>query len=108
MIDGDPKTRWDTGRPAQPGDEVVIDLGDAHQLTKVRVDTTGSPHDFPRRFLLYLSMDGTNWGDPVTSGHGEADLRIGFKPQQARYIRLVNQGRQGGFWSIHEFQASEK
>lgn len=108
MLDGDPKTRWDTGRAAQPGDEVIIDLGDVHRLTKVRIDTTASAHDFPRRFLLYLSTDGTNWGDPVASGHGEADLRIGFTPQQARYIRLVNQSGQGGFWSIHEFQVSEK
>ena len=107
-LDGDPATRWTTARPAKSGDEVVVEMDQPHLLTKVRVETLASPNDYPRSFQLYLSMDGTNWGDPIMAGAGSADLRMGFTPRMAKYIRLVNLGTSGGFWSIHEFQASEK
>jgi F5/8 type C domain/Pectate lyase superfamily protein len=107
-LDGNPSTRWTTGRTARSGDEVVVEMDDAHLISKVRVDSVASGSDYPRRFKLYLSTDGINWGDPVASGRGEADLRIGFKPQMAKFIRLVNLSNMGGFWSIHEFQAAEK
>jgi len=107
-LDGDPSTRWTTGRPARSGDEIVVEMDDMHLIGKVRVDTVASSNDYPRRFKLYLSTDGINWGDPVVSGRGAADLRIGFKPQMAKFIRLVNLSDMDGFWSIHEFQAAEK
>jgi F5/8 type C domain/Pectate lyase superfamily protein len=107
-LDGDESTRWTTARPARSGDKVDVQMDDPHVLTKVRIDTVASPGDYPRAFQLYLSMDGTNWGDPVAAGQGSADLRIGFTPRTAKYIRLVNLGNSGGFWSIHEFQASDK
>jgi hypothetical protein len=106
-LDGNPSTRWTTARPAHRADEVVVEMDDAHLISKVHVDTVASGNDFPRRFSLYLSTDGVNWGDPVVSGRGAADLRIGFKPQMAKFIRLVNLSDTGGFWSIHEFQAAE-
>lgn len=107
-LDGDPSTRWSTARSAHSGDEVVVEMDDMHLISKVHVDTVASGNDFPRHFNLYLSTDGVNWGDPVACGHGEADLRIGFKPQMAKFIRLVNLSNMGGFWSIYEFQAAEK
>jgi hypothetical protein len=107
-LDGDPATRWTTGRSAQPGDEVVVEMDQAHTLTKVRVETLASPGDYPRSFQLYLSMDGTSWGDPIVAGSGSADLCLGFSPRLAKFIRFVNLGHTGGFWSIHEFQASDK
>lgn len=107
-LDGDSATRWDTGRPAQRGDEVVLELDRARQISKVRIDATPSRNDYPRRFQLFLSLDGQSWGEPVGSGRGETDLRIGLKPQTAKFIRLVNLADSGGFWSIHEFQVCGK
>ncbi|HTJ79357.1 MAG TPA: discoidin domain-containing protein [Rariglobus sp.] len=103
-IDGNPSTRWTTARSAHRGDEVVLEMDRAHLISKIRVDTRGSANDYARRFKLYLSTDGTSWGDPVVSGRGESDLRIGFRPQTAKFIRFVNLGEPGGFWSIHEIQ----
>lgn len=106
-IDGDESTRWATGRGAQRGDEVVVELDKPRKISKVRVDTVQSPGDFPKRFQLYLSLDGKTWGNPVASGSGEADLRIGFTPQEAKYLRIVNLAAAGSFWSIHEIQVAE-
>jgi hypothetical protein len=106
-IDGDLATRWDTGRGAKRGDEFIVELDQIRTISKVRLNATGSANDRPRRFRLYLSTDGKNWGEPVATGRGEEDLRIGFKPQQAKYLRVVNTSDNGNFWSIHEIQIAE-
>jgi hypothetical protein len=107
-LDGKAETRWTTARPARKGDEVVVEMDREHPVTRVRVDAVASGNDYPRRFQVLLSRDGTKWSDPVITGRGEADLRVGFKTQPAKFIKIVNLADAGGFWSIHEIQVSEK
>lgn len=106
-IDGDPSTRWTTGRGAKKGDDFIVELDETRTISKVRIETLASGNDYPRRFRLYLSTDGRDWGQPVIIGRGSKDISIGFKPQQARFIRIVNTNEGGGFWSIHEIQIAQ-
>jgi hypothetical protein len=103
-LDGDPSTRWTTAQTAHAGDEVVLKMERVRSITGVRFDSSESPKDFPHRFQLFLSKDGTHWGDPVATGDGASDLKIQFKPQLAKYLRLVNLEDSHDYWSIHEIQ----
>jgi O-glycosyl hydrolase len=103
-IDGDPATRWSTGHGMQPGDWYQVDLGARRQFNEVVLDTSGSPGDFVRQYQLYVSDDATNWGAPIAIGPGRTVTRILIPPVTGRYIRLVNQGSSGSWWSIHELR----
>jgi glucosylceramidase len=101
-IDGDPATRWSTGHGMRPGDTFQIDLGSRQTFNQIVLDTTASPGDFPRQYQVYVSDDGTNWGQPIATGPGATVTRILFPQVTGRFIRLVNEGSAGSWWSIHE------
>jgi glucosylceramidase len=101
-IDGDPATRWSTGRGMQSGDWFQIDLGSEQTFNQVVLDTTGSSGDSARRYELFVSNDGTNWGQPIATGPGSPVNNILVPQVTGRYIRVVNQGGAGSWWSIHE------
>ncbi|HZC26560.1 MAG TPA: discoidin domain-containing protein, partial [Actinopolymorphaceae bacterium] len=101
-IDGDPTTRWSTGHGMEPGDFFQVDLGATKAFSEVDIDTSGSPGDFVRGYEIYVSDDGTTWGQPIAKGGGRTDLHVLVPPVQARYVKIVNTGSSGSWWSIHE------
>ncbi len=107
-LDRDPATGWTTERGAKSGDQVIVEMDRERPISRVRIDTLAHDGDFPHRFQLFLSRDGVKWGEPVVSGRGEADLRIGFKTQPVKFIKVVNLADTGTFWTIQEFQAAAK
>lgn len=102
VLDGDPATRWSTGRGMQAGDWFQVDLGSSQTFNQVVLDTTASSGDSPRGYQLFVSDDGTNWGQPVATGPGSPVTRILIPQVTARFIRVVNQGNAGNWWSMHE------
>lgn len=105
-IDGDPATRWSTGRGMEPGDWFQVDLGSEQTVSEFLIDATGSGGDFPRGYELFASTDGVTWGQPIARGGGRAKLAVQFPAVSARYLRIVNQGSAGSWWSIHELSVS--
>ncbi|MEQ4209181.1 discoidin domain-containing protein [Actinopolymorpha sp. B9G3] len=101
-IDGDPATRWSTGAGMAPGDWFQVDLGAPTAFSEISLDTLGSPGDFVRGYEVYVSDDGETWGEPIARGGGRTQLRVLVPPVQARYVRIVNTGSSGSWWSIHE------
>ncbi len=101
-IDGDPATRWSSGAGMAPGDWFQVDLGAKTSFSEVQLDTSGSPGDFVRGYEVYVSDDGTTWGEPIARGGGRTQLRVLVPPVEARYVRVVNTGSSGSWWSIHE------
>lgn len=78
-------------------------MGGLNTVHRIVLDTSASPYDFPKRYELYLSEDGVDWGDPVSSGLGKATTTIVVaQPQAARYLKLVQTDVYGSYWSIHE------
>lgn len=105
-IDGDATTRWSTGEPQQPGQWFQIDLGYVANARKVVLDTTGSAGDYPREYSVYLSTDGSVWGDAVVTGKGSGPItEIALPGQRSRFIKIEQTGKSDGlFWSIHELK----
>jgi O-glycosyl hydrolase len=101
-IDGDIGTRWSTGHGMAPGDWFQIDLGTSQTFDQLVLDAAASSGDFVRQYQVLTSDDGVTWSDPIATGPGTTLTRILLPPVTARFIRLVNQGSSGSWWSIHE------
>jgi hypothetical protein len=86
----------------QAGDWFQVDLGSSQTFNQVVLDTTASSGDSPHGYQLFVSDDGTNWGQPVATGPGSPVTRILIPQVTARFIRVVNQGDAGNWWSMHE------
>ncbi|SDD40202.1 Fibronectin type III domain-containing protein [Paenibacillus sp. UNCCL117] len=106
-VDGKPSTRWDTGVHQVSGQWFQLDLGGLRTFNGLEADTAGSAYDYPRSYEVYVSADGVNWGTPAAAGAGKALLTVRFPAQTARYVKLVQTGAAGNFWSIHELNLLE-
>lgn len=104
-IDGKKRTRWDSGTDQKPGLWFQIDLGSECAVEEISLDTTGSNGDYPRKYEVYFSFDGANWGAPAVQGEGDGPVTtIAVPSKSARYIKVVEKGTvEGLYWSIHEF-----
>jgi len=117
MTDGDRITRWHTGGPMDPTNEVTVDLGAVRRLHGVELQIGGYVADFPRKLAIELSDDGGTWrvgwsGSPglmaVLAALEEplaVPLRFPLGGQRGRYIRMRQQGEDPVFyWSIAELR----
>jgi endo-1,3(4)-beta-glucanase len=105
MLDGDPATRWSSGQTQAPGQWVQIDLKSATTFDTLFV-SAGNTGDYLRGYQVFLSLDGTTWGDPVASGSGEASLVLNLGTQKARYIKIVNTATSDRWWSITDVKVA--
>lgn len=104
-IDGSPYTRWDTGTAQAPGQFYQIDLKNSFTINKIVLRSENSPNDYPRKYEVYVSMDGFNWGSSsIASGVGTSVLEINFNPQNTRYVKIVQTVKAGNYWSIHDLK----
>ena len=117
-IDGDPQTFWHTAfREAQPGfpHEFVLRLDRPIQLAGFTLlpRQDGNRNGWIKDYALYVSMDGRDWGEPVSRGAFTAGESLKAakltKPATARYIRLVALSSHNGqpFAAIAEFDVLE-
>lgn len=106
-IDGLPNTRWGTGGAQVNGQWFQVDMGGLRSISQVVMDAVSSSNDYPRGYLLFVSQDGSNWGNAIASGAGSlTNTTLTFPQQIARYIRVVQTGMTTGtWWSIHEIYA---
>jgi hypothetical protein len=129
-FDGDPATRWTSGRPQETGQWFALDLGAPQAFARVMLDSAGSPGDYPRGLRLEASDDGVTWREvaalPDTQGAapgGVLDLllppsttlllpptttALRLPCTTTRWLRLTQTapaGASGGlYWSIHELR----
>ncbi|WP_409491198.1 phosphocholine-specific phospholipase C [Amycolatopsis sp. cmx-11-12] len=112
-VDGNPATHWHTkwsgGEDPLPH-ELHLDLGAARTVTGLaylpRQD--GSAHGRAGGYEVYLSADGSAWGNPVATGTFADDAvlkTLRFWPARARYVRfraLTEAGGRGPWTSAAE------
>lgn len=106
MLDGDPATRWTSGRAPKATDALELDLGTASGWRRITLDATGSPLDVPNGLVVEVGTDGRNWralkasdGLRITMG---AVSRIELdKVLPVRYVRIRPAGGMDRWWSIH-------
>jgi O-glycosyl hydrolase len=105
-IDGDLGTRWSGGHGMANGDWFQVDMGSPQTFSGLLIDSAGSTGDFARGYQVYISNDGVSWGNAIASGPGAGQLsRVVFPTVTARFLRVVQTGSAGNWWSIHEFNA---
>ena len=104
--DGDGKSRYTTGKFMTPGMWFQVEVPEVTRLSGVTLDTSASPNDYPRRYEVSVSGDGSRWSKPVAEGNGNSPVtEIRFAPTDARFVRITQLGKaDGNFWSIHEIR----
>jgi glucosylceramidase len=102
-LDGNAATRWSTGAAQVNGQWFQVDMGAVRTFNRIVLDAGASTGDYPRGYQVFVSNDGTNWGSAIASGTGTTQsISITFATQSARYLRIVQTGSVGNWWSIHE------
>jgi hypothetical protein len=94
-----------TAGPTQkPGAWLKIELPEAALLSDLRMDCSQTPRNFARGYRIELSLDGTNWGEPVASGKSAGPvLEVSFPPTPARWIRITQTGTVADrAWTVDE------
>ncbi|WP_433894316.1 glycoside hydrolase family 3 C-terminal domain-containing protein [Streptomyces sp. CA-111067] len=105
MFDGDTATRWSSGTPMAGGQWITADMGGARMIDRITMDA-GNDTDYARGYQVYLSDDGTTWGDPVAEGTGTGRVTTAdFGARQARYLKIVQTGSASSWWSVAELNA---
>jgi mono/diheme cytochrome c family protein len=104
-IDGDIETRWDTKKGQSPDMWLQIELPAATDITGLTLDTGRSRGDYPRKYRIEFSINGTEWDKSVLKGDGETGV-IDYllpRPAKVKFIRISQLGEtKGTFWSVHE------
>ncbi|MFT6434677.1 MAG: type 1 glutamine amidotransferase/HEAT repeat protein [Candidatus Azotimanducaceae bacterium] len=105
LIDLDPSSRWSSSAMmSQSGLMwIEIDMLVEQKINSILLDTTKSKGDFPRAYELYVSNTPDDFGTPVKVGKGAALTEIATDVM-GRYIKIVQTGGIGPFWSIYELK----
>ncbi|HEX7735524.1 MAG TPA: discoidin domain-containing protein [Ktedonobacteraceae bacterium] len=99
-------TRWSSGQPQAAGLWFQVDMGKTQSFSSIALDCGASGGDYPRGYQVFVSNDGSTWGNPIASGQGSGGYTVITFPQQsARYIKVVLTAGTGSWWSIDEFYA---
>ena len=104
LLDSNLASRWSTRALQAYSQWLTIDLGASQSFNTLRLSATGSDNDYPRRYTIYISDDGENWGAPIAAGLGHSETGdIVLARTQARHIRITQTGSADSYWwSIHE------
>jgi hypothetical protein len=103
-FDGMLSTRWSTGRAQAGNESFLIDLGSAMPVSRVVLDDTTHPTDFPAAYALEVSTNNAAY-TAVKAGAGMAVTDIRFTQVTARYVRIRQTGTTPtSWWSIDEIR----
>jgi len=113
IIDGRTDTFW-RDLPQRNGQWIVADLGDIRLVGGISHAMGDAARDFPRRLAIDVSVDGNHWTqvfDSPMAGWAvrsailnptNADMRIVFAAQEARYVRLRQTASHPNYWVLTE------
>jgi hypothetical protein len=83
---------------------IQVDMGKAQSFNRIELDSGPNPDDYARSADVHVSDDGTDWTKVASIvGDGQPTQLASFPTQTARYIKVVNTGSAGNWWSIAEF-----
>ncbi len=98
-----PAARWSTGQPQAPGEWFEVDLNAPETFNRLVMNAGFNFGDGPSAYRIYVSSQGTHWKLVYSGvGTGQSDTAH-FPMQTAQYVKVVNEGSSGNWWSIAEF-----
>ena len=106
-IDNDHWTGWrDMTKTQYPGQYFMVDMKVENQFSKIVLENSWALWDSPKEYSVHVSKDGKAWGLPISKGKGNLGITsISFKPQKARFIKIIQTGQDPTYhWSIYELQ----
>jgi len=98
-------TRWSSNTGMTNGMWVQLDLGSAKTFSRLVMDSGGSTNDYARGYAIYVSDNGTDWATQtaIRTGTGTgAVIDTSFTSVTKRYVRIVQTGSAGNWWSISD------
>jgi hypothetical protein len=104
-IDLNISTRWTTGTAqSNNGTYYQIDMRTAKSFSAIDMDSGGSTNDYAHGYKVYVSNNGTSWGNPIATGTPtKSPVIVTFPTQTARFIKVVQTGTDPNhWWSIAE------
>ncbi|KAA9036084.1 Bacterial alpha-L-rhamnosidase [Ginsengibacter hankyongi] len=110
-IDGDHWTGWrDMSHKQYAGQWFMIDMKKKQKFNHIVLDNTWALWDSPNHYIVTVSKDGKEWGDPVASGTGKLGITdITFPSQKAQFIKITQTGQDSTYnWSIYEIDIYRK
>jgi len=104
MVDDSLSSRWATGTLQTAGQWIEVDLSTTTRFNLIVLNSSLSPDDYPRNYSVFVSADGTNWGEALLTSNGQGSVtNIELGTQNYRYIRIEQNGSNDKYWwSIHE------
>ena len=104
--DSNPSSRWATGTPQRPGMFFTVDLGERQTVSRIVLDSSANPNDYPRGFVVAGSNDGVSYTELESEAGNGAVTVIPIEPLRTyRYYRITQTGSSPvNWWSIHEMQ----
>src|SRR5918998_526166 len=100
-IDGNPGSRWTSGTGQADGHWFRVDMGAPRTFDRIVLDS-GTGGDYARGYRVEVSNDASAW-TTLASGLGTGQTTaIPLPVSTARYLRIVQTGSAGNWWSIHE------
>lgn len=103
--DGLANTRWDTSTPQTIGQYFEVDLGSTQNINRIVADSSGSPGDYPRGYVIETKLNGGNYTAVVTTPFNSDTngIDVTFTPTMARFVRVrLTDSSSFNWWSIHE------
>lgn len=98
-----PAARWSTGQSQAPGEWFEVDLNAPETFNRLTMSAGFNFGDGPSAYRIYVSSQGVQWKLVYAGqGHGQSDT-ANFPMQKAQYVKVVNEGSSGNWWSIAEF-----
>lgn len=90
VTDGNVTSRWGTKARQTPGQWFQVELPEEQEVAGLALDCQASSGDYPRKYLVEVSSDGSNWSK-ANEGDGKGALiEIVFAtPQRARFVRIT-------------------
>ncbi|WNR45271.1 discoidin domain-containing protein [Paenibacillus roseipurpureus] len=108
VLDGNTTTIWSTGTALTSSQWFTVDMGAAKTFDRIVLDS-GTSSNYIRGYSLYVSSDGTNWGNPVVSGVGNGQMiDIRFPSQTKQFVKIQStegNGATSNPWKIAELNA---
>ncbi len=102
-IDGIASSRWDSQGSQQSGQWFVVNFNKSQKIEQLLLDVAASPGDSPKSYEMYVSDNGINWYGPAVAGSGaEVMTVISFPTTTVQYVKILQTGTKGNYWSIHE------